>query len=85
MEVLYSDCKTFNILGDVVDVISDETDYGQSTVIQFGDIFYYFGHEPPTLETALFAWQDLVNISLTDDQIDGVIKANASSAIITKE
>lgn len=77
MDILYRDYITFKILDDIVDVISDETDYGRSTVAMINGIdFYYVGDEPPTLETVLFAWQDLNEILLSEEQFETILKQN---------
>lgn len=77
MDILYKDYITFKILNDIVDVISDETDYGRSTVVVTnGKNYYYMGDEPPNLETVLFAWQDLNEILLSEEQFETIMKQN---------
>ena len=76
MDILYKDYITFNILDNELNVFSEETDYGLSTVIEFGDRYYYLGNEPPTLESVLFAYQDMQNINFTNSEISKITESN---------
>jgi len=76
MEILYKDYITFYIFGEEYNMISDQTAYGISTVIEIGDLNYYLGEEHPTLENAMFAWQDLHDRDLTLEEFNKVLDDN---------
>lgn len=78
-DILYKDYITFNILGEELNIISNETDYGRSTVAELNGQFYYLGDEPNDLETALFAWQDMQNKILSLEEFEEILKNNQES------
>ncbi len=77
MDILYKDYITFKVLEDVIDLFSNETDYGRSTVALINEkVYYYLGDEPPNLETVLFAWQDFNETLLSEEQFEQILKEN---------
>jgi hypothetical protein len=76
MDILYRDYTTFNVLGEELNIFSSETEYGRSTVVELNGEFYYLGDEPADLETALFAWQDMHNKTLTLEEFEEIINTN---------
>ncbi len=74
--ILYNDCITFNILGKEIEVISSETEYGLSTVVDFDGKYYYLGNEPPNLDTVVFAWQDYYNVQFSDQDLKEITNKN---------
>lgn len=76
--IVYKDYVTFIILKDKINLISDETDYGRSTVAEFNDssTFYYLGDEHPTLSAAMLIWQQVNNRDLSNEEIDKVLLDN---------
>jgi hypothetical protein len=76
MDILYKDYTTFNILGEELNIFSFETEYGRSTVAELSNQFYYLGDEPNDLETALFAWQDMRNKTLTLEEFEEIVSIN---------
>lgn len=84
MDILYKNYITFNILGENINVFSNITAYGISSVIEIGSTMYYLGLEPPILENILFAWQDLNNKILTSEEFDEIIKNNPDAKSVTQ-
>jgi hypothetical protein len=77
MDIIYKDYITFKILEDIVDVFSDETDYGRNTVALINEkVYYYLGLEEPTLENVMFAWQDFNEVLLSEEQFETILKQN---------
>jgi hypothetical protein len=83
--IVYKDYEEFVILGENVLVYSTKTDYGLSTVIEFGDHFYYYlGNESPCMDAILFAWQDHYNRQLSDLEIISILEENSLTQISKK-
>ena len=74
--LVYKNYITFSILKDQVNLISNETDYGTSTVAEIKDVYYYLGDMEPTLGAALIAWQSL-NKDLSNEELEKVINQNS--------
>lgn len=77
MEVLYKTFTvTFTVLGEEVNMISDQTDYGRNTIAEVDGNLFYLGEEPPSLENAMVVWQDIHNRNLTLKELDKVLADN---------
>lgn len=76
MEILYKDYMTFNILGEELNIISDETDYGLNTVGELSGTYYYLGNQPPILASAIIVWEILHDKLLSDEELTQIIKEN---------
>jgi hypothetical protein len=74
--IVYKDYITFIILGDEVNLISNETSYGRSTVAEINNKYYYLDDEVPLISTALFAWQELNNKQLNSEELHQVMVDN---------
>lgn len=76
--IVYKDYIVFTILGQEVNLISSDTVYGQSTVAEIDNHYYYLGIESPTLGAAVMAWHDLHQRDLTNEELDQIISDNKS-------
>jgi hypothetical protein len=74
--IVYKDYVTFTVLGQEIGLISDELDYGRSTVAEMNDKYYYMGNEYPTISTAIFAWQESFGRDLTNEELKQVMRDN---------
>ena len=74
MEILYQDnsITTFEIFGTKIYLISDQTEYGISTVAEINEQYYYAGIEDPNLELGIFIYQDFNEILLSEEQLDEI-------------
>ena len=74
--MVYKDCVVFNIIGEDIYLYSNETSSGLSTVAEIGDEFHYLDSELPTIAAAIFAWQELNDITLTTEEIQQIMADN---------
>lgn len=74
--IVYKNYVSFIILGKEVNLISDETDYGQITFAEIDGTYFYRGHEQPTITAAIFAWQDVMGQEVTMDEMRQVMIDN---------
>lgn len=74
--IVYKDYIVFNVMGQEINLISDEIYCGRNTVIEVNDQYHYVGSEPPTIATAIFAWQRLNNQKLTTEELKQVMLDN---------
>jgi hypothetical protein len=72
----YNEYKAFDVLGEIVEVISFDTDYGISTVAEINGINYYLGDMDWDISAAIAAWQIANDRCLTDKEFIKVIKEN---------
>lgn len=80
---MYKDDAVFNIFGQEIVLISDETCYGRNTVAEINKQLHYLGDELPSIATAIFIWQELNNKELNSDELHQVmIDNNLISAAI---
>ncbi len=81
--IVYKDYVTFTVMGKEINLISNETAYGRSTVAELDNRFHYMDDEPPNVATAIFAWQEVNGRDLTNEEIRQVMVDNnlISSAI----
>jgi len=74
--IVYKDYVTFTILGEEINLISSETAYGRSTVAEISGDYHYLDNELPTIAAAVFAWQELNNRDLSNEELSQVMQDN---------
>jgi len=74
--IVYKDCVVFNIIGEEILLYSSETSAGLSTVAEIGGDYHYLDSELPTIAAAIFAWQELNDITLTTEEIQQIMADN---------
>ena len=74
--IIYKDYITFLINGEDVNLISDTVDAGINTVAEIGERYYYLGHELPNISAAIFAWQKINDLELSDEEFRQVLIDN---------
>ena len=80
---MYKDYVTFVVMGEKINLISDELDSGLNTVAEINNKYHYLGHEFPTISSAIFAWQETNGRDLTNEELRQVmIDNNLISAAI---
>jgi len=72
----YNEYKAFDVLGEIVEVISFETDYGISTVAEINGVNYYLGDMSWDVGAAIEAWKLANGRPLTDKEFTKVIEEN---------
>lgn len=70
------DCITFLVLGQEVNLFSDQLSSGLNTVGELEDKFYYLGSELPNITAAIFTWQDIKGRELTSEEFRQVLLDN---------
>lgn len=80
--IVHKDYFSFVINDQEVCVYADETEYGLSTVLEFGDAYYYLGDQFPDLETVILAWQDFYNKNLSEEELSHIKTNNASAQAV---
>lgn len=74
--IIYKKYMTFQVLGQDINIISDETDNGRNTIAEMSNQYYYLGDEAPNLMTAIFAWQEVNGRSLSEKETHQVMTDN---------
>ena len=74
--IVYKDHTTFIVLGDKVNLYSEQLDHGQNTVAEMDKRIYYLGHESPGIGAAIIAWQVFNGRELTDNEFSLVLVEN---------
>jgi hypothetical protein len=80
--IVHKDYFSFIINDQEVFVYADETEYGLSTVLEFGNSYYYLGDQFPDLDTVILAWQDFYNKNLSDEELSYIKTNNASAQVV---
>lgn len=75
--IVYKNYQVVNILGEEVNVISDETAYGRSTIVEIGKNFHYMGEEFPGVAAAIYAWQEVNDRDLTNEELQQIMEDNS--------
>jgi hypothetical protein len=76
--IVYKDesYKSFVILGTEVNLITDETCYGRSTVAEIQNVYHHLGDQDPDITTALQIWKIVFNRTLTPEETVEVMMDN---------
>jgi hypothetical protein len=74
--IVYKDYTIYDVLGQKVNLISDEMGNGQNTVAEIDDVYYYLGNETPNVLAAVLAWQEYTGKDLTEDELNQVMITN---------
>jgi hypothetical protein len=81
--IVYKNYVTFSVLGEEINLISDDTDYGQTTFAELGGKYFYCGQVQPSISTAIFAWQDVFGREITMQELHQVMVDNQLSSETT--
>jgi hypothetical protein len=73
---VYKDYISFDIMGDKVSIISDETSHGRNTVAEIDGNYHYLGDEFHGIAAAIFAWQEVNGTDLTVDELHQIMLDN---------
>jgi hypothetical protein len=74
--IVYKDYVVFIILGEEIILYSDDTCYGRNTVAEINGNYHYLDSEPPTITSAIYAWQEFYNKELTSEELHKVMVEN---------
>jgi hypothetical protein len=75
--IVFKDYLTFKVLGVDINLFSNETVYGLSTVAELpAGRLHYLGNENPSVLAAVFAWQEVNDVLLTEEEIRQVMIDN---------
>ena len=74
--IVYKDYVVFTVLGEDIALISSETAYGQSTIAEINGQYHYLDNELPTVASAIYAWQEVNNRDLTNEELHQVMVDN---------
>jgi hypothetical protein len=74
--IVHQDYTTYLILGEEVHIISDIIDGVRNTVALFQDKIHYLGNEVDNLTAAIFAWQDINERLLSQEELKRVLYDN---------
>jgi len=74
--IVYKDYVVFTILGEEIALISSDTAYGRSTIAEINNQYHYLDEELPTIASAIFAWQEVYNRDLSNDELRQVMVDN---------
>jgi hypothetical protein len=81
--IVYRDYVTLKIMGQEINLFSEELDLGRNTVAEINSRYHYLGNELPNVAAAIFAWQEVNGRDLTGEELRQVMIDNhlISSAI----
>ena len=74
--LVYKNYVSFIVLGETINLISDETSHGLNTVAEMNDHYHYLGEEYPSIASAIFAWQEVNGRDLTNEELRQVMVDN---------
>lgn len=80
--LVYKDYTSYIIYDTKINIISNDTDYGRSTVAEINDKFYYLGDEDNDITTAIEIWQNINDKKLSAEQIVEVLIDNYVESLI---
>lgn len=73
---MYKNYLSFIVMGDQINIISDETSYGRNTVAEINGDYHYRGDELPGIASALHAWQEVNGRDLTNEELHQIMLDN---------
>ena len=74
--IVHKDYATFSILGQDINIFSEDLGCVRNTVAEIDGSFHYLGDEGPNVGSAVFAWQDVNGRDLTEDELRQVLIDN---------
>lgn len=74
--IVHRDYTTFSILGQEINIYSEDLGHVRNTVAEMNGNFHYLGDEVPNVGSAVFAWQDVNGRDLTEDELRQVLIDN---------
>lgn len=74
--IVYKDYVAFTVLGEEIAIISSETAYGRSTVAEINGRYHYLDDELPGVAAAIYAWQEVNNRDLTNEELHQIMSDN---------
>lgn len=74
--IVHKDYATFSILGQDINIFSEDLGHVRNTVAEIEGNFHYLGDEVPNVGSAVFAWQDVYGRDLTEDELRQVLVDN---------
>jgi hypothetical protein len=74
--IVRNDCVSFKVMGQTINLYSEDFGYSLSTVADMGDHFHYLGNEHPNVTAAIFAWQEVNGRDLTNEELRQVLVEN---------
>jgi hypothetical protein len=74
--IVYKDYLSFQVLGQEINLISDETDYGRNTVAEIAERYYYLGDEYPNVVAAVMLWQEINERDVTPEELHQIMIDN---------
>lgn len=74
--IVYKNYQAFDILGEELIIVSDETAYGRNTVIEINKVFHHMGDEFPGVAAAIYAWQEVKGRDLTNEELHQILEDN---------
>ena len=75
--IVYKGYLTISILGEDINLISDETSYGLCNVAEIKNIYHYLDNDIYIIDAAILLWQDL-NRDLSLEELSKVMIDNKS-------
>jgi hypothetical protein len=74
--IIRNDCVTFKVLGQEINLYSEDMEYGRNTVAEINNHFHHLGNEYPSISAAIFAWQEYNGRDLTNEELHQVMLDN---------
>ncbi len=74
--IVYKNYQAFQVLGEELIIISDETAYGRNTVVEIDNIYHHMGDEFPGVAAAIYAWQEVKGRDLTNEELHLILEDN---------
>ena len=79
-ELVYNGCLTFKIMGEEINLSSEDLGNARSTVAEMEEYYHYLGNEPLVIASAIYAWQEANGRQLTSEELHRVMVDNHLSS-----
>jgi hypothetical protein len=76
INLVCKDYITFLVLGQEINLITDDCYFGRNTVAEINNQYHYLGNEKPTIGIAILAWQEFNKRELNQEELRQVMIDN---------
>jgi hypothetical protein len=76
IDVVLDSTKSYIFFDDLIELVSDDTDYGLNTVAFYKGQRFYLGDEEPTIVSAIHVYETANDCNLSEEQMSQITKDN---------
>jgi hypothetical protein len=67
--IVYKNYVTFTVMGKEINLMSEDLEHYRNTVAEVDGQYHYMGPEGNSIATAIFAWQEVNGMELTNEEL----------------